>query len=640
MPGPALHHLIAERLAANIQEGVGLGKLSNEEYQKLQKLIADPKNLPYLFFGCQGPDFQLFNLNDINPELAALATAYLDVVDFIEEFKETLLSAVPQPVLDALAAFDETVDAVITDSALLSELQQTFDDLAKLLDGFISTLIEKVKKFITDFNLYNQLTHPYRDGLASDKKWWWLDAGHYRRTGKFTEAMLEATRDLSSPNHLYAVGYLTHVAADTVGHPYVNIVSGGPFRSHSQRHKTSENYQDVFNWHNVVTDPARTDFNRSQLHAQYNFNFDGNIGAPGDDIPDPSSQLPDGLAQFIADTINRVYQEDADPQVEYGSRVTAERINDTYRLYYRWWRNTTESGTIPLPVAYSFSAELREVWDKIVDNLGDAGDFLEDAIDSASDFGIFSIFIILGALIVAAAQAAAALADGVAGLLATLGTSTIRAAACLIYEEIYNAFQNFRLGVSLNGLAFPMLEHMLEPTLLQFANPANLDATLVRASNFASILPLLRWKADIQEKHLMYPFTQGERPHATGAPVSYFDKPSTFYAWGRIPLNSDAIDALAEASNDPNLLANDDGTEVENIVSHKGLGNALTLTAELYQRWHDRRPFPDFNLDADRALGQLCWTQMRDGQPDPLEFPNKIVVETNPGATVDLRFLP
>ncbi|MDQ3118775.1 MAG: zinc dependent phospholipase C family protein [Verrucomicrobiota bacterium] len=639
MPGPALHHLIAERLAAQIQKGAGLGRLSAEEYKKLQHLLSEPKNLPYLFFGCQGPDFQLFNANDINPTLGQLVTAYQDVIDFIEEFKETLLSAVPQPVLDALAAFDETVDEVIEDSALLSELQQTFDDLNRLLDGFLATLLEKVKKFITDFDLYDLLSHPYRDGVATGEKWWWLDAQHYRRTGKFTQAMLEATRDLSSPKHLYALGYLTHVAADTVGHPYVNINSGGPFRSHGQRHKTGENYQDVFNWRNVVN-PAREDFNRSQLHAQYNFNFDGNVGAVGEDIPDPFTQLPEGLSQFIADTINRIYQEDADPQVEYGSRVTAERIDDTYRLYYRWWRSTTESGTIPPPVAYSFSAELREVWEKTVDNLGEAGDFLEDAIDSASDAGIFAIFVILAGLIIAAVQAAAALADGIAGAIATLGTSTIRAAACLIYELVYNAFQNFRLGVALNGLAFPMLEHMLEPTLQQFANPANPDPTGAPASSFASILPLLRWNEDFPEKHLMYAFTEGERPHATAAPGSYFNKDSTFYAWGDIPLAAQVIDALAHASSNPDILSNDNGAQVESIVSHGGLGNALTLTAELYQRWRERRPFPDFNLDADRGLGHLCWTQIRSGQPDPLEFPHEIVVQSNPAATVDLRFLP
>ena len=41
---------------------------------------------------------------------------------------------------------------------------------------------------------------------------------------------------------------LIDVAADTVGHPYVNAISGGPYRSHAQRHKGSENYQDVFNF--------------------------------------------------------------------------------------------------------------------------------------------------------------------------------------------------------------------------------------------------------------------------------------------------------------------------------------------------------------------------------------------------------
>ncbi len=103
-----------------------------------------------------------------------------------------------------------------------------------------------------------------------------------------------------------------------------------------------------------------------------------------------------------------------------------------------------------------------------MDNLGDAGDFLEDAIDSAGDFGILSIFLILAALIIAAVMAAAAIADGVAGAITTLGgTSTIRAAACLIYEQVYNAYQNFRLGVALNGLAFPMKEHLSDPRLTQ-----------------------------------------------------------------------------------------------------------------------------------------------------------------------------
>ena len=159
-----------------------------------------------------------------------------------------------------------------------------------------------VQKFISNFNLFDLFAHPYRDGVkkSEDEKWWWFDALHY----------------------------LTHYCADTVGHPYVNLISGGPYRSHAQRHKTGENYQDVFNLLNATG----TDWNRSKLHAFYNFNFDGTIDTDNDE-PDPFTVLPDDLAQLIAKTINKVYQEDADAEPEYGPSIAAGDVNNAYRLY-------------------------------------------------------------------------------------------------------------------------------------------------------------------------------------------------------------------------------------------------------------------------------------------------------------------
>ena len=136
-----------------------------------------------------------------------------------------------------------------------------------------------VKRFVSEFNLFDLVSHPYRDGVPAGEKWWWFDALHYRKTGQLAAALLEQTRDMTSPLHLYAMGYLTHVAADTVGHPYVNLFSGGPYRAQAQRHKTGENYQDVFN----LLGATGVDWNYSKLHALYNFNFSGTID---DDEPD------------------------------------------------------------------------------------------------------------------------------------------------------------------------------------------------------------------------------------------------------------------------------------------------------------------------------------------------------------------
>ncbi len=147
MPGPALHHLIAQRLTTSIRCGTGLGRnLSRPDYEALQALLANAGNHPYLYLGCQGPDFFFFNTKDMNPTLGKFVEFYYQVYDFIEEFKQTLLKAVPQPVLDALEAFDETIE----DSMLLSGLKQTFDDLNKLLKGFLANLMGALKRFVSE----------------------------------------------------------------------------------------------------------------------------------------------------------------------------------------------------------------------------------------------------------------------------------------------------------------------------------------------------------------------------------------------------------------------------------------------------------------------------------------------------------
>lgn len=639
MPGPAMHHLIASRLKARIHRGTGLGEhLQPTDYQRLRDLLADPAHLPYLYLGCQGPDFLFFHAKDVNPAIGRVVQAAYDVYDFTESFRATLLAAVPQPVLDALEAIDEAADEVIEDSALLSELQQTFGDLNRLLTGFLAALLEKVKEFISEFNLFDLFGHPYRDG-ASEGEWWWFDALHYRKTGRLASALLEQTRDMTSPLHLYALGYLTHVAADTVGHPYVNINSGGPYRSHAQRHKTGENFQDVFNFLSV----EGLDWNRSKLHALYNFNF----GGSGAGDPDPDTRLPGDLAQLLADTLNQIYQEDADPGPDYARQITAEDLQDTYRTWYRWFKGATDTGTLPAPTGYSLSRELREVWDKTTENLGEVGDFLAAAGDAASELGILSIFLIFAAVVAAAVMAAAALADGIAGAIATLGAATIRAAACLIYEQLYNAFQSFRLGVALNGLAFPLKEHLGEPRFKQFIKPDNPDSSGVSALNLSRRLPLLRWRSDFladplgaifsRERHLVYPLTAPEKPGVPAAPASYFSQLPTHYAFGDLALNGPLLGDLASLRDSPEAALLD-------LAAHTkwAFGNAADLSGALYSRWFQRLPLPDFNLDADRGYGYPCWTQQRPAQaPDPVNEPATLVTNQTSAdpTTVGLTFI-
>src|SRR5688500_18174706 len=63
--------------------------------------------------------------------------------------------------------------------------------------------------------------------------------------------------------------------------------------------------------------------------------------------------MPPDLAAFIADTLNKIYQEDADADPDYAKRITASDVDDTYRLWYRFMKGFTETGTLPPPVPYS-----------------------------------------------------------------------------------------------------------------------------------------------------------------------------------------------------------------------------------------------------------------------------------------------
>ena len=642
MPGPALHHLMANALKQNIMSGSGLGP--NANYAQLQALLSNSKNNPYWFLGCQGPDFLFFNTKDWSSiPIGDAVKLYYEVYDAIENIKDALIALVPQPVIDAIEALGAAADAVVEDSATLTQLERLFTDMQAVVDALSATLVEMLKKFISDFKLYEVLGHPYRDGQPKGE-WWWFDAMHYRKTGRYAKALLKNAAP-DSNLYLYALGYLTHFTGDTVGHPYVNINDGGPYRTQSQRHKTGENYQDVFNMFNHIS----RDWNRSKLHAQYNFNFDGTIS---DDEPDPHTILPPDLAKLIADTLSEVFENGDPDDDEYGRKISPADVDSAYRLWYRWMKSATDTGTLPEPVPYSLTAELEDVWNQTMDNLDDIGDFLEDAVDMAGSFSILAIFIILAALIAAAVAAAAALIDGVLGALTTLTTAGIRFAASLIYDQLYNAFQNFRLGVALNGLAFPMMEHLDEIRFRQFKNTALEDPFGIVAQDLRGSLPKLKVLLDPgsffhQERHLVYPpvVRNSEPNHAHGGPDSYFNATSLHYAFGSIPLDKKFIDFLAGLGADESQLKAYIDEALQRKEKFPTLGNALTLTEEIYSRILKGEKIPDFNLDADRGYGYPCWTQTDGGVQNSREQPEVLKQhqqqkDGNPITPVELNFIP
>ena len=99
---------------------------------------------------------------------------------------------------------------------------------------------------------FNPLTffEPIRQQDKALTEWYWADILHYLVVlGQFAANLVSAAKETENPNLIaYAYGYLTHYATDVVGHPYVNQITGGPWRSLWQRHHLVENFIDAYVW--------------------------------------------------------------------------------------------------------------------------------------------------------------------------------------------------------------------------------------------------------------------------------------------------------------------------------------------------------------------------------------------------------
>ncbi|MEL7319106.1 MAG: hypothetical protein AAFN04_10760 [Pseudomonadota bacterium] len=623
-----MHHRIADRLRDEILDRADQMGLSQHEAQTLSDALRKPENQAYYFLGCQGPDPFFFHTKDLSPALRNFVSVYLDFVGVIEGVKDIYRERL-QP----------AVDAIISSSSTLQQIEKAYKDIKLVMDTLFPIVTAAVKSFVTEFNAFDVLSHPYRDG-AQNGEWWWFDAMHYRRTGRLAAALLDAAPQVGSPEHLFALGYLTHVGADTVGHSYVNLWSGGPYRSQAQRHKTGENFQDVLYFDPGAFHPGAP-FEASRLHWLYNFNYDGtgDVTDPDDRGPSPNFAMPGDLAKTIAETLNQVYDADGDGAPDFSTAINASDVADAYELYFSFIKSATEA--LPEPQPYSLTDELEDVWIEAATRLSDVSDFVHDSGSfSGVGAGLLGLLNKIARAILGGFKMAAAFVDAVLASIATISLAGLRQTAALVYDMLYNVWEQLHEGVALGGLGFPLQRHLSNPHFAQFIAPNVPDITNVEASQVVSREPLLRFKVDFfadpqakifnKERHLTYPLTDGEKRSTTVAPASYLTRTPPFYAQGRIPLDLALLDQLSM----PSALTEN---EVEGVIGTSTLGNAIDLSAALYGRWKRGEPLPDFNLDSDRGYGYPCWTQPN----DPPNTPSALKTNSDAGdiTEVTLRTL-
>lgn len=606
MPGPIVHLIVQQRMSEHL---LGHGARGHELAALLD---ADPCS-PYTGFGSMGPDFLFFSLAEYGTPLDELVNFVFSVYDALEpliEFFEAVIAPVETAIDDAIAALDQ---------ALFQGLFGQIKDTAELLTTTALTAVGAIVTSQVD------LFYPFYPKLqqgAPEKEWYWFDFLHYRRTGRFASEMWNLAGG-DDDLRRYVLGYVSHIATDVVGHPYVNSVTGGPFRTHWHRHKLVENWIDAY---------AR---NRYRDSAQIIGCL--NVGAADTYLPDaisgsyysrltelPGGSLPNNLSDMFVQAMNTVYS-----GIDHPPMLTAADVDTTYRLWLKWFTRSTSigSGVPPTPVPPPGSGVISLVNDYV-------NGFPSPPGGGGGGGGGFSVLDILAALFALAAWLAEVLLytlewiiSHVVDILTLPYTEAIGLIKWLLYQVqkgVFEVYDTLRFILVLGAYLFPEPRDLPKlPWGLALLNPGLAHLTGGAAADFFRH-PRKQEAHGLlgtTEHHLIYPGTIQERFHAEPAPMPFQNAfPEAFISQG---YNYDPFIEHLYDCTAPYGAGTDFTHHVDRLTWEDGqFGNAIAFSARLMvQRLGD---LPNFNLDGDRGYGWKTWRAQDAGH---IESNNPVIVD-------------
>jgi hypothetical protein len=185
-------------------------------------------------------------LAETNQTFAKVLKFIIEIEKIWKKFKETWNKSVGIIIDNAAQIADDM------SGGLLFELKEAYEGLKNAL---ISIGAEEI---LSEVDIFSWFSLKMRNGF-DEKSFLWSDMLHYRQTSRFPQRLFIHAREMiSSENELirehgqqliaYAAGWVTHIGTDTITHPYVNQQTGGPFRTHWQRHHLIENHFDAYNY--------------------------------------------------------------------------------------------------------------------------------------------------------------------------------------------------------------------------------------------------------------------------------------------------------------------------------------------------------------------------------------------------------
>ncbi|MDP9094454.1 MAG: zinc dependent phospholipase C family protein [Actinomycetota bacterium] len=198
-------------------------------------------------------------LDDVNSTVGAIVRFVIKLEKLWHEFVSTWESTLGPLIGPAATALDDLSGGVLTAAS---------DALEQLKVGLLNFVEQELLTYKDIFRMFDTSVNKGSD----EKSMTWGDMVHYRRTSEIaknligqaeairageakTDAEIQARTDQYEQLLAFALGWLTHVGTDTIGHSFTNTQCGGPFRNHPQRHHLIENHMDAWNYRHATTTP-------------------------------------------------------------------------------------------------------------------------------------------------------------------------------------------------------------------------------------------------------------------------------------------------------------------------------------------------------------------------------------------------
>ncbi|HEY43860.1 MAG TPA: zinc dependent phospholipase C family protein [Anaerolineae bacterium] len=597
MPKYGIHHIILKEAMYKLRASSNGMAQSAANYLEAETNSAIIGSIgPDLFFW--GPDYEVVDeLYKIYKNIATVVDKYNDVVKEIRKIKDI----VGEPVEDLVKTLAPGALELIELAANEIEKTSTLFTSAIGTGFFAGVSLLSGTNILTNAAGINPLTHQFFQlfvpGLQynkNEREWYWFDMLHYRRTGQFARNLVNSAN--SCREKAFAFGYLSHIATDVTGHPFVNEIAGTTYRLNVHRHVTAENYQDSWKYSQYYKSESinKTLFKRLNL----------------------PQNLPSDVGDLLFNAFKDTYTgADHPTRLPGDGFYTRDQIDVTYRVFHDILK-LMESMAVDRPEE-PFSGVV-DILNDILDNFSPPPpvpsntpppcDFLdiiafgttEKSKECYEEFfeQVDTWFNWLGELIEWGVNTLLNLINLLLTLLLELPIYALLAILYGIQLMLYLIYRSARMILSTSGFIMP------EPDELDNSVARNL-ITLYQpcADNFNNFPSV----ATPVTNNLVCPVSVAEQPSTAAAFHKPGIKSTPDLFISTATFNENALLAYARSSS-PEQTRNIESSEVS-------IGNATDFTAWMIQ--HANNPniteemrsvlYTDWNLDSDRGYGYLSW---------------------------------